>query len=412
MSVGDVCIISSLILFVPKIVKDNLARYGFSQKLLIGVALGGIAWICFSIFHDIVYEILGIRGTDFLEYKYAAYKYAAKNLATGNYTGIVASLFSAGKGFYATYQGLVYYFTGATGYTITAINAFMAFWGSLTLCRIIYSSIGYTPSEESVFPIILIFVPSVVFWTSSNLKEGLMYWAICQVFGLVREDGQDANVGQLSLFAAGAVVGSLLRPHLIAIWIFCVVLIKYLRPGFWRYGVFFLLMAFGFIILVGGKKGVINYVINGKIFEKARSQTEIIIRRGDDSTFDYGERGPIPIISGAINTMFRPFLWKANKVRSVVAGLEIWSLSLGIMIVWFGMGFSKLKRVLRNPSIWVALLVCIPFFGFFTILPNEGLICRQRIQLYPALLALVAIPILNRRGSDMTGKVPRALAND
>jgi len=403
MSVGDVCIISSLMLFVPKVVKENLARCGFSQKLLIGVALGGVAWIFFSIFHDIAYEILGIQETDPFEYKYAAYKYAVKNLAAGNYVRVLNFFLSSGKAFYATYQGVIYYFTGATGYTIMAINAFMAFWGSLTLCRVIYSSVDYTPSEKSVFPIILIFVPSVVFWTSSNLKEGLMYWSICQVFGLIREDDRDTRVGQLLLFVAGAVVGSLLRPHLIAIWIFCVVLIKSFRPGFWKYGILFLLMAFAFMILVG-KEGVVRYVIDGKIFMKSRGQLERIIQRGDDSTFDYGERGPIPIISGAINAMFRPFLWKADKVRSVLAGLEIWSLSLGIIIIWFGMGFSKLKKLLRNPSIRVALFVCIPFFIFFTVLPNEGLICRQRIQLYPALLALVAIPILNRGGSDMTRK--------
>ncbi len=45
----------------------------------------------------------------------------------------------------------------------------------------------------------------------------------------------------------------------------------------------------------------------------------------------------------------------------------------------------------------------IPFFAFFTYTVNEGLIVRQRIQLYPALLVLLATPILQRRELNREG---------
>ena len=60
------------------------------------------------------------------------------------------------------------------------------------------------------------------------------------------------------------------------------------------------------------------------------------------------------------------------------------------------MSNEEWRRIFRNPAIWVACLVCIPFFAFFTYTVNEGLIVRQRIQLYPALLVLLATPILQR----------------
>ena len=55
------------------------------------------------------------------------------------------------------------------------------------------------------------------------------------------------------------------------------------------------------------------------------------------------------------------------------------------------------KAILRIPSIWVAILVSGPFFLFFTYTVNEGLIARQRIQLFPALLVLLGTAILQRR---------------
>ena len=61
------------------------------------------------------------------------------------------------------------------------------------------------------------------------------------------------------------------------------------------------------------------------------------------------------------------------------------------------------RRIFRNPSVWVACLVCIPFFAFFTYTVNEGLIARQRVQLVPALLVLLATPILQRRKLNREG---------
>ena len=62
------------------------------------------------------------------------------------------------------------------------------------------------------------------------------------------------------------------------------------------------------------------------------------------------------------------------------------------------------RRICRNPAIWVACLVCIPFFAFFTYTVNEGLLARQRIQMYPALLVLLATPILLRQRAGRGGR--------
>ena len=136
----------------------------------------------------------------------------------------------------------------------------------------------------------------------------------------------------------------------------------------------------------------------------AEMQMNRLIERADDTTFHYGETGPIPVLSGAINILFRPFIWKVKNVRMLLASLEIWVLSVGIILLWIRMGFDEAKKLLGNPLIQVALLVLIPYFIIFTYFPNEGLIARQRIQLYPALLVLFAMPILQCRAQTVRRK--------
>jgi len=54
------------------------------------------------------------------------------------------------------------------------------------------------------------------------------------------------------------------------------------------------------------------------------------------------------------------------------------------------------RLALKTPAIQAAILVCIVFSIFFTYLPNEGLMVRQRVQMIPALLVLSLFPILLR----------------
>ena len=122
----------------------------------------------------------------------------------------------------------------------------------------------------------------------------------------------------------------------------------------------------------------------------------LLISRGMAATFDYGEGGPIFILSGAKNTLFRPALWSVRNARSLLAALEIWTISVGIIWLWLRMTKNEWISNLRNPAVYCAILVLIPFFMIITYFPNEGLIARNRVQVFPALLVLFATPILLR----------------
>lgn len=396
MSTSDLCIIPSLLLIIPYLVTKNLGEYGFSRRVWIAVSLGGMAWVLLSCCHDILITHLGLVESDSKRYEGWAYTNVVEKLGQGDYSAVLRSFFSPGRWFYVSLQGLIYYFTGATSHSIMAINSFMAFWGSLTLSRLIYSFSVGSVKHRTILLFFLVFTPSVVFWSSCNLKEGLMYWSICTIYSLVIRSGSNMRFQQYCLLFSGIFIGTLLRPHIIAAWILSVLLIKSFDRKFWRNGIILFAL---FILLAGVTNEDFESVNIEENIKMANRQKDRLIQKGDDSTFDYGERGPIYVISGAVNIAFRPFPWCIKDFKTLFASLEIWTISIGIIIGWVTMSWSTMKSSLQKPSVRVALLVCIPIFFFFTFLPNEGLIARQRIMVFPALLVLFATPILQRHSA-------------
>ena len=205
----------------------------------------------------------------------------------------------------------------------------------------------------------------------------------------------------------GASVGLLVRPHIAIIWIFGVFVANMFQRKAWKYSIVLGLLGPLMILQVNRVTqpfdvDLFNFKEIKQLVVKVEKERKYILAdiaasRGGASTFDSGKNGPIPVISGIKNTLFRPFFWSVKNIRSLLAALEIWTISLGICYFWMRMRPSEWKTILQNPAIRCALLVSIPFFFLFSYFPNEGLIARQRVQLYPALLVLFTMPILLRR---------------
>ena len=395
-NINDVAIIFILILLIPRLVEKHLIKCSIDREVRMMIVIGGMLWIAAAPGSDILYQIMGlVRGTDGGKYASLAYSSVLPELEKHNYGQIVRGLLSTGIWFYIICQSIFYYVTGGTVISLIAINCFLAFWGGLALTRLVYSLPSLPPSGNRILPILLIFVPSVVFWSCSSLKEALMYWSICHVYAFVMPS-KSPKQGRWSfvLFIIAAFVGAGIRGHIILFWVFSVLIVKMWQKSFWKWGVVLLFIMPLFLGQVRQKIRLDSFRSNIEFGERYMGN---YIRRDKPSTFDYGERDPILVLDGAVNTLFRPVPWRFPNLRSVLSSIEIWAISVGIIFLWMRMSRVEWRRIFRNPAIWVALLVCIPFFAFFTYTVNEGLLVRQRIQLYPALLVLLATPILLRQ---------------
>jgi len=357
--------------------------------------LGGILWLFLAWHSPDMYDFLGLGRTDGNTYAAWAYERIFPKLEAKEYEAVFEWMASPGRGFYVAAQGIFYYFTGGTTISIELLNGFFAYWGGLILVRLVYSSKISGYSGWQFFPCFLVFVPSVFFWCSSSLKEGLVYWSICNVFGFAMAGKTNRQeFSNFICFIMGAFVGVLLRPHIIIIWCAAVIFVKLFQKGFLKYALVIILVAPFFGENVNKRVSLNSLTAN---VQRAENQMKVYIQRDKASTFDYGDREPLLVIDGLVNTLFRPFIWRLGNLRSVATAVEIWTISICMLFFWLRMTVEEWKAILRIPSIWVAILVSGPFFLFFTYTVNEGLIARQRIQLFPALLVLLGTAILQRR---------------
>jgi len=373
------------------------------------VILGGILWMIFSLGHELGYSTLGVREGDSRLYNQWREQLAElfysqpDNGRSISFSRILGPLYySRGSGFYAAYQTVICHLTNGTEATILVMNAFLAFWGGLVLTRVSYSFQSGKNSRDLILPLSLIFTPSVLFWSSANLKEALMYWSICQIYSFVRFINSRKQFFYTFIWAImGAYVGLHIRPHITVFWIGPVLAVKMFERNFRKCGVLFLLLFPLLLFYVDSKIDIPSSI--ERLKTQAEAKMSILIHRDRKSTFNYGQAGPIPLLSGLKNTQFRPIIWHTSNLRSLLTALEIWTISLSTIFLWLRMTNREWRTIVKNPAIWVALLVLIPFWVFFTYTPNEGLIARQRIQLFPALLVLLAAPILMRKAHSGKG---------
>jgi hypothetical protein len=129
----------------------------------------------------------------------------------------------------------------------------------------------------------------------------------------------------------------------------------------------------------------------------AEQQGKVLGQVGGGSTIEYGPSGPIFFVSGFVALFFRPFPWQLGSLRMILAFFDTWvttALLLG-SIIW--MIKPEGRYSLKLSEVQVAIVASILFCIFFSYLPNDGLMVRQRVQVVPALLTLVVLPRWQRR---------------
>jgi hypothetical protein len=132
------------------------------------------------------------------------------------------------------------------------------------------------------------------------------------------------------------------------------------------------------------------------IDQLAKRQTAQLAGEAGQSRIEYGKEGATFFVSGFTSIFFRPFPWEIRSFRILISSLETWTVTILMLFGWLRMSSFERGLALRTPAIQAAILVCIVFSIFFTYLPNEGLMVRQRVQMIPALLVLSLFPILLR----------------
>lgn len=403
MTINDLALLVPLFTFVVLLVNHYLKRRFFDHNFKLTAIAGGLLWLVYAIFGEVFADfVLGVAPAD-APFHGAAAEEWCRLMDRGEW-GTIWAGFHPGNTAYQIYLGFTNFVFGATAVTWIAVNGLMAFWGGLMLVRHL-GTMFPAGKKRNLALLFMLFCPSVVFWSSTNLKEGLMYWSICCVFSSTFPTRSESRLFTAPLLVVGSVVGGLLRPHIMTGWVTAVFTVNLLRRG--KLGYALVLLCAIPLLLMGTQKLTGAALEVDSAMEKAESHYKIMSSIKGGSNIEYDQAGPMPLASGFISIFFRPLPWEISSVRYLFAIIETWTITILTIGIWLKMHKEERRDLLRFPEIQAALIALAWGSFLLSYFPNMGLVMRQRVQMVPAILILAFVPILYRGWMKTRLKVPQ-----
>jgi hypothetical protein len=396
-NIVDLLIGLLLIMAIPALTAIYLKGAGAPRSLIVKVCALGILWIVFSLVSE---ELLEAIST-FERADSYAHEAMAERLLLGKEPNFFDEIPTGNRAYQAFVYGL--FAAGAYVPSARAINAFCGFWGGLVLARYLKDYVAWEKHGQWML-LAVIFLPSTVFWTSGNMKEGLTYWGICMMYSAALGTGKRTNVITPSLIA-GAIVCGFMRPHMAFAWLIAIGSVTLLSSGRRVYA----LLCLAALPLLFAKMQTMaqnDFSSLDKTLTMLEGHSEGLRRMG--GAVQSGDS--IPVISGLLAIFFRPFLWESRSFFMTICAVEIWTITLTMLRAWWKATSEERRFLWRTPAIRVALFAVLITSVLFSYLPNDGLLARQRVQIVPALMILAILPLGIRSFLRNTRRIANARA--
>ena len=241
---------------------------------------------------------------------------------------------------------------------------------------------------------LVIFCPSLWFWSSSVGKDALILVATCLVIY-----GYSAHSKRIRWVAmvGGLVIAALIRPHVAGVLVVSVTIAHWLSPNA-RWSIIQLFQGLAIVIIAVfvirhgfsdlgmeeiDMENIKGFV--GKVNERSSQGGSAITAGGFSIT-------GVPL--AFVNVLFRPFPWEIGSPLMAACSLEVlffWGMVVGRWRrIWPALKQFRSSRLLR---------LSVPFILLYSVMlgmaiGNMGILVRQRIQIIPLLLVwLEVIPL-------------------
>ena len=322
-------------------------------------------------------------------------------------SGVPAQFGGDGSGRLAYGLGWLYYLTGADRLTGFVMFAFIGFVGTLLFFR---AAITAVPElDQKRFALLLFFMPSMLFWPSTIGKEAWMLGFVgLASLGISVLTAHRITVSALVALVLGLVMAAQIRPHVAALVIVALAAAAAAAVAWPSRAsssrlrqIVIVIVALGFLTIAmsqvatyfGAEEGEVTDVFD---FAQARTDT------GGSAFAPVRVTGPQNFVPGAASVMFRPYLHEAGSVLQLVGALESTAL-IGLIIFSFQRVRQVPRLFLENGYVRFAVFYTIGFVVAFSVISNFGILARQRSQLWPVVLPLLALA----PKSTTTKKTPR-----
>jgi len=331
-----------------------------------------------------------------------AYEWVGSRLAkyweTGNYCLLPRTYVD--KIPYTIYNGVIYYILGHAPLVPKVINCFV---GSFIAIYIFFITKHLFSRKAAILAALLTqFFPSLILWSTLNLKEALMIFALVLVIWKIITLQAEFRPLSLVLLLLPIMIIYYLRPYVL-IFLFLSIIISTLiiseRRKFFRN-----LTIIGIILLVGigllGQLGFKERFAQAVVFERIDTLRAGITSYGGSAFYsDVDISTPtnalkfLPI--GIIYFLFAPFPWVIRGFRYILTLPEI--------LLWYFLFFKAIggihftiRNKFRESAIILIFLVLLTT-TYSLVLGNIGVAYRFRAQALPFFLILAAVGIVERK---------------
>lgn len=301
-----------------------------------------------------------------------------------------------GTGFIRLLTGVVYTVTGPSVFVAYAVFASLGYWGLYYLYRAFEA--GLPDGDHRRYAILVFFLPSMLFWPAGLGKDAWMAFGIgLTAMGAARLLGSSPHWGLPLL--AGLMTTAMVRPHITAaLFAGLAAAVAVRRTESPRTATTPLTrgLAMGAVIVAGlvivrraaSFLGVED--VSATNVDAAIESTQERTTQGGSEFTARGVNSPSDLPWAAVSVLFRPFVFEADSPQAMLVAAEGTAL-----LVLVAMAAPRLAgvagRLRRQPYLVVCLVYTCLFIYAFSNFGNFGILTRQRVQVLPFVLVLLAL---------------------
>jgi hypothetical protein len=301
-----------------------------------------------------------------------------------------------GAGFVIVVTAIVYMLVGPT-----LIGGFFVFaWFSFIGLVLAYRAfrLALPEGDHRRYLVLLLFLPSMLFWPSSIGKDAVMSLAIgLTLYGTARLLSH--RHGGFLAVALGLSAALAVRPHVAALCMAALAVGYLIRPPRRRTSLTPMIRVGGLVVILAltvfvahraaSFLGVDHVSISG--VTNAINDQSTRTDRGNSNFRPAPATNPANIPKAVVTVLFRPFPTEAHNSQAMIAAAE--GVIIMLLLLRSYRQILSLPRLLRRePYVATCVVFLFAFIVAFSSFSNFGILARERTQMLPVLLALMCVP--------------------
>jgi hypothetical protein len=297
--------------------------------------------------------------------------------------------------------GVLYTVTGASRLAGFFFFAWLGMLGQILCWRAF--KIGVPGGDSKRYAILVLFFPSMLFWSSSIGKEAWMLLTIgLTAYGVARLLRR-RRWGLVVTFV-GIVGIAMVRPHVSLIILVSLLVALILMRSPPRSTFAPVLRVVAIVVVVVATAVVIDQTetffgvqgLDQESIQQTLSSTQLRTGQGGSSFEPVAVGTPLDLPLAIGTVLFRPLPWEANNTQMLATAAEGALLALLCVLSWRRLAMA-LRSLRSTPYVTFALVYVLLFIYAFSSFANFGILARQRTQVLPFLFVLLALAPLRSR---------------